>query len=343
MSPTDAKTRRERGVLAQREYRKRHASKVQKLQDENQTLKDAISGIGKALAPVREQLPLHLREAIGNACHVAGVSKTTCGSHGASDESDLSSSQSESEILSRDRALEDAIRGTSSLSRNEVILSGRASPRLDYGLWLDFDRLVRVIEPPLDILPYLGAGVNTLAGCIFWSTLDYTIDLWHSRTQPLATKYLDRIFNHSTHLTDRDFLLSLAQARVDYKEKGFMYQKLSEQFQRNSMSELYERIKTDYEKQGKPSRWWKRPEEVAESVLDMMTPSQKARFEAVLNGKGTKADAALLRPLITWFAHNFICFGDGPRWSSVFVSVGIGSWINNFRALEESSELKTAQ
>lgn len=83
-----------------------------------------------------------------------------------------------------------------------------------------------------------------------------------------------------------------------------------------------------------PSRWWKRPEEVADSVVGMMEPAQKARSQAVVEGRGAKEDAELLRPLVAWLAQNFICFGDGPRWSSVFVAVGIGSWVNEIRRRE---------
>ncbi|KAF6836538.1 hypothetical protein CPLU01_03573 [Colletotrichum plurivorum] len=210
------------------------------------------------------------------------------------------------------------------------------SPRLDYGLWVDPETLIRVIEPPVDIVPYLGGGMATLAGCIFWSAMNYTIDLWNSRTAPLSSKRLDYMFNHTKHLTDRHFLLSLAQARLDYKEKGFMYTKLTEQFERNAMSRLFELVKSDYEKQRQPSRWWKRPEEVAEAIVDQLNPSQRVRFQDVIDGNGTKADQDFMRPLITWLSENFICFGDGPRWSSVFVSIAIGSWVNELNAQEDT-------
>lgn len=208
---------------------------------------------------------------------------------------------------------------------------GRLTPRLDYGLWFDADRLIRVLEPPIDIMPYLGSGLHTLAGCIFWSTLNYTIDLWNSRSAPPATRNLDRIFNHSRHLTDRQYLLSLTQARVDYKQKGYMFRKLSDQFERSAMTDLHKLIRDDYENKGISAKYWKTPEEVAACVLDVMTPDEAARFQAVIEGKGTPADEELLRPLIAWFAENFICFGNGPRWSAVFVSVGLGSWIREVR------------
>ncbi|KAI8177087.1 hypothetical protein K4K53_008496 [Colletotrichum sp. SAR 10_77] len=321
---------RERGVLAQREYRKRHASKVQKLQDENKKLKDVIGNIDRIL---RRQgvLSDDLKAAMSEAREIAGI--TTEEPETSPDQGAPHIMQSIEQSPPPDPALEEVIRTDPRLA-SSLVPDRRVSPRLDYGLWLDPDRLVRILEPPADIIPYLGSRMNTLAGCIFWATMNYTIDLWNSRSEPLSTRHLDRMFNHSEHLRDRQFLLSLAQARVDYKEKGFMYRKLTEQFERNAMSGLFKRIKEDYDKQGQPSKWWKRPEEVANSVLDVMDESQKARFQAVIDGKGTKEDAVMLRALITWLAQNYICFGDGPRWSSVFASVGIGSWVNEFKRRE---------
>ncbi|KAF9876601.1 hypothetical protein CkaCkLH20_06009 [Colletotrichum karsti] len=324
-----SQTRRERGVLAQREYRKRHASKVQKLQDENKKLKDIIGDINKALER-QGDLSEDLRAALSKARDLAGIGSSISTEDEASTSNESSSGQ-QTEPL--DPAIEEIIRLDPTIA-GELVPTGRLSPRLDYGLWIDPDRIIRILEPPVDIVPYLGSGMNTLAGCIFWSTMNYTIDLWNSRSTPLSTKYLDRMFNHSKHLTDRQFLLSLAQARVDYKEKGFMYKKLSEQFERNAMNELYQRIKAEYEMRGQPSRWWKRPEEVADTVLSMLGDALRDRFQAVIDGHGTKEDAELLRPLVTWLAQNFICFGDGPRWSSVFVSVAVGSWLNEMKRRE---------
>ncbi|GKT63375.1 hypothetical protein ColTof4_05038 [Colletotrichum tofieldiae] len=334
MSPADAEARRrERGVIAQREYRKRHASKVQKLQDENQRLKNAIAEICRASRRCND-LPDGLRAAVRDARNLAGITDAP----DAADDNvgDIDAEQTACPSPEKPSQTPPTTSVTQApfefrFPPDDQTPEGRLSPRLDYGLWFEADRLVRVIDPPLDIVPYLGAGMHTIAGCIFWSTMNYTIDLWNSRSAPRATRHLDRVFNHSRHLTDRHYLMSLAQARIDYKKKGYMFHKLSEQFERNAMSDLYKLVKGDYENKGLPSKYWKTPEEVAGNVLSQMTPEQAARFHAVAEGRGTHADKEMMRAMVSWLATNFVCFGDGPRWSNISISVGIGSWITELK------------
>ncbi|OHW92586.1 regulator-ty1 transposition protein [Colletotrichum incanum] len=324
--------RRERGVIAQREYRKRHASKVQKLQDENQRLKNIIAEICRASRKCND-LPDDLKAAVRDARDLAGIADALA----TADDNVGDKHAEQTAFSSPERPSQTP--PTTSVTRPLLEFRfppndqtpGWLSPRLDYGLWFDADRLVRVIDPPLDIVPYLGAGMQTIAGCIFWSTMNYTIDLWNSRSAPPATRHLDRVFNHSRHLTDRQYLMSLAQARIDYKKKGYMFHKLSEQFQRNAMSNLYKLVKDDYENKGLPSKYWKTPEEVAGNALSHMTPEQAARFQAVAEGKGTRADKEMMRTMVTWLVENFVCFGDGPRWSNISISIGIGSWITELK------------
>ncbi|GKT40254.1 uncharacterized protein ColSpa_00435 [Colletotrichum spaethianum] len=334
MSPADAEARRrERGVIAQREYRKRHASKVQKLQDENRKLKDVIAKICRA-SRRSHALPDDLKAVLSNARDLAGINDTITAVDDDVGDKDAeqptcSPPANSSQILPQSSALQSSPELSS--PPDDQTPGGRLTPRLDYGLWFDADRLVRVLDPPIDIVPYLGAGMCTIAGCIFWSTMNYTIDLWNSRSDPLANRLMDRVFNHSRHLADRKYLMSLAQARMDYKQKGYMFRKLSEQFERNAMGDLYKLIKDDYENMGLPSKYWKTPEEVADNVLSQMTPEQAARFQAVTEGKGTRADEDMMRAMVSWLARNFVCFGDGPRWNNISVSVGIGSWIAELR------------
>lgn len=49
------------------------------------------------------------------------------------------------------------------------------SPRLDYGLWFEGSSFMRLVDPPLDIVPYLGEGMYTLAGRINWACTEYLV------------------------------------------------------------------------------------------------------------------------------------------------------------------------
>ncbi|KAK1981142.1 hypothetical protein LZ30DRAFT_96938 [Colletotrichum cereale] len=334
MSPADAEARRRaRGVIAQREYRKRHASKVQTLQEENQKLKDAIAEIHRAsrgCASITDDLSA----ALSKARDLAGISDALAAADGDTEldgaEQVARSPPAQPAPLTPSPPVADILTLLGS-SPGHGPRGGKLSPRLDYGLWLETDRLVRVMDPPTDILPYIGEGKRTMAGFMFWSTVDYTINLWNARTAQPATEQLDRIFSHSRHTAEREYIVSMAQARLDYKRKGYMFRTLSEQFDRNVMADLYERARRDFETQGLPPRYWKTPEEVAGNLLGQLTPEEKARFQAVLEGRGAPADEERMRGISTWLVQNFACFGDGPRWSNIGVSVALGSWVAELR------------
>ncbi|KAK0629557.1 hypothetical protein B0T17DRAFT_653174 [Bombardia bombarda] len=71
---------------------------------------------------------------------------------------------------------ESAINATTSASTSASsgsTTSGRISPRLTYGLWIEPDRALRMVSPPRDIVPYLGDGIHTLAGALYWAGLRY--------------------------------------------------------------------------------------------------------------------------------------------------------------------------
>ncbi|KAK1569715.1 uncharacterized protein LY79DRAFT_594753 [Colletotrichum navitas] len=348
MSAADAEARRRaRGVIAQREYRKRHATKIQTLQDENQKLKDAIVEIHRASLGCYA-ITDRLSAALSKARELADISDAPVAADGdmefdgAGQIAHSSPAQSAQLNPSLPAAHMPAELGC---SPNDEPRGGKLSPRLDNGLWLDTERLVRILEPSADTMQYISGDTYTMAGYIFWSTVDYTVDLWNAQSAPQATKQLDRIFNPSRPLTDRKYLVSLTQARLDFRRKGHMFRTLSEQFERIAMADLYKRVLHDYETTGAQPRYWKTPAEVAENLLSQLTPDEAARFQAVLEGGGTRADKEMLRAMAAWFVQNFVCFGDGPRWSNIGVSVALGSWIGSLRMgspdAREASPLST--
>ncbi|KAK2063067.1 hypothetical protein LY76DRAFT_642733 [Colletotrichum caudatum] len=341
-SADDEARRRTRGVIAQREYRKRHASKVQALQDENRKLKDAIADIHRASQGF-DAITDRLSAALSKARELAGISDATPAAAAAAA---AAVADSDTEFdgawqVARSPPVQSAqpnpsppvadIPPDSAYRPDDGPRGGKLSPRLDYGLWLETDRLVRIMEPPSDIMPYIGEGRHTMAGFIFWSTVDYTVDLWNARSAAPATRHLDRIFGSSRTLADREYVMSMAQLRLDYKRKGYMFRKLSERFDRSAMADLYKLVRHDYETKGVPPRYWKTPAEVAGNLLGHLTPDEAARFQAVLEGRGARADEEMMRGMSAWLAQNFVCFGDGPRWSNIAVSVGLGSWIGELR------------
>ncbi len=49
------------------------------------------------------------------------------------------------------------------------------SPRLTYGLWFEPDRAIRIVHPPRDIVPYVGDGMRSFAGAIFWTGMGLSL------------------------------------------------------------------------------------------------------------------------------------------------------------------------
>ncbi|EFQ36460.1 hypothetical protein CGRA01v4_10446 [Colletotrichum graminicola] len=334
MSAADPEARRRaRGVIAQREYRKRHATKVQTLQDENQKLKDAIFEIHRASLGC-DAITDRLSAALSEARKLADISDAPATADGdmESDGAGPIACSLPAQSAQLNPLLPAAnMPANFECSPNDEARGGKPSQRLDNGLWSETERLVRILEPSTDTMQYFGGDTYTMAGYIFWSTLDYTVDLWNAQSAPPATRQLDRIFNPSRPLTDRKYLVSLAQARLDFRRKGHMFRTLSEQFERIAMADLYKRVLHDYETTGAEPRYWKTPAEVADNLLSQLTPEEAARFQAVLEGGGTRADKEMLRAMSGWFVQNFVCFGDGPRWSNIGVSVALGSWIGALR------------
>ncbi|KAK2031967.1 hypothetical protein LX32DRAFT_236462 [Colletotrichum zoysiae] len=344
MGPADAESqRRARGVVAQREYRKRHASKVQALQDENRKLKDAIAEIHRASQGC-DAITDQLGAALSKARELAGISDAPAADGDTELDGTWQCARSppvQSAQLNPPPPVADVPPDFAYRPGDEP-RGGKLSPRLDYGLWLETDRLVRIMEPPSDIMPYIGEGRHTMAGFIFWSTVDYTIDLWNARSAAPATRHLDRIFSSSRTLADREYVMSMAQLRLDYKQKGYMFRKLSERADRSAMADLYKLVRHDYEVMGVPPRYWKTPAEVAGNLLGQLTPEETARFEAVLEGRGARADEEMMRAMSAWLVQNFVCFGNGPRWSNIAVSVGLGSWLGELRKGGASAGVREA-
>ncbi|KAM7216438.1 hypothetical protein V8F06_008151 [Rhypophila decipiens] len=123
---------------------------------------------------------------------------------------------------------------------------GRVSPRLTYGIWFEPDRFIRVINPPSDILPYLGPNINTLAGAIYWAGLGYGFtvlkEVLRMRAQSAAVAssllqnsgsasdplpIVTRLFGHSIKAAGPDadgeqMLHDIIHARFTWKKQGYI-------------------------------------------------------------------------------------------------------------------------
>lgn len=72
--------------------------------------------------------------------------------------------------------------------------------------------------------------------------------------------------------------------------------------------------------------WWKTPREVEEFVKRHLQPEEVVELQALIEGRETGAALAKYGPLVEALVQNFVCFGDGPRWNILLVSMMVGGW-----------------
>ncbi|KAF7550354.1 hypothetical protein G7Z17_g5778 [Cylindrodendrum hubeiense] len=283
-------SKRERGRVAQREYRKRHASRFQNLQEENQRLKNAIQKISQ-VASSTERRGQDLEDAISEAVSIAGIQVND-----QSPAEETSSSQ-DSELVSlvdpppiREILSEQRTSTNQSETESESLSQGsQSSLTLDRQIWLDTDRLVRIYDAPSDVLPFLGDGLFTIAGCLYWACTYYAITLWKKMKnieEPELSDQsrFDRMFNHSKHLVDRDFLMSIAQARLDFRKKGYIDRIHLEEYhaENEAMGEVHTLLQQEYADKNETLQWWRKPQEVETYIKQHLTADELVELQQIL-------------------------------------------------------------
>ncbi|KAM0340847.1 hypothetical protein ACHAPU_010263 [Fusarium lateritium] len=319
--------KRERSRVAQREYRKRHASKFSTLKDENQRLRNALKRIEK-LAHKRAGKDQELENALAEARETVG--------------SDDSGSSSLTLSSSTDPITADRLSYMSGLLYSDIHLHTQAlgqttTPRLslEQQVWTNTDQLVRIFEAPSDAGKYLGDGLYTFAGALYWACTRNTVSLWETYKLNMLGKPglpvqnpMDRLFNHSKHLTDRRFLLSLALARLEYKHKGFIDSPHSgtELMWKLALPDLRKKMERELAEKGQGPEWWKTPSEVESHLRKYLDPSESDELQTLVEGRGSEAVLKKFKPLVEMMIDEFVCFPDGPRWNLLYVAMAVGSW-----------------
>ncbi|KAH7165654.1 hypothetical protein EDB81DRAFT_679724 [Dactylonectria macrodidyma] len=330
-------SKRERGRVAQREYRKRHASKFQSLQDENQRLKDAIRNISRVASRDKHQ-GRELSDAISEAVSAAGLQEAS-----QEPEEEMTSSESSEVVLLADPTLPRETRSEQPRSSdqleigiNAIYRDSNTSQALSQQVWLDSDRLVRIYEAPSDVAPYLGDGLYTIAGCLYWACTCYAVSLWKKLKNPGKLDHSeqsqwDRMFNHSKHLVDHDFLISLAQARLEFRKHGYIdrVHLQTHHADNKALLNVFKNVEQEYASKRETLQWWKKPQDVENYIKQHLTAFELAQLQDILEGRGSERALQAFGNLFETLTHSFVCFGDGPRWNVVHVSMSLGAWLGN--------------
>ncbi|OTB02630.1 hypothetical protein M426DRAFT_322548 [Hypoxylon sp. CI-4A] len=338
----ELRLRRERGRLAQRAFRNRKRQRAQPTKrDEVQRLREALRRIEQE---ARDDDRPELLRAIREAAEVTGFDTVEDTERGNAGEEPIAAPL----LPSQDAT--NAVSATGAPSTQEVAIIPQITPdnrggfvrmldcwettsraakpgpakmdvRLDYGLWFDAWRFMRTDSPPLDIVPYLGKGMKTFAGHLFWSCGQYLLDLCRKvDSYGDSTEARIRIWNmvqHSKSLHNVRYIRALAEARREYRDRGFI-EGNNPAGESDSGQVLNDHVLADYRTRGEDVGIWLSPRAVEHELRKRLSHESFRRLEHGLELWSSKELedplVEVVKPLIQTLSTTFICFGDGPRW-----------------------------
>ncbi|CAJ2510432.1 Uu.00g051350.m01.CDS01 [Anthostomella pinea] len=380
----ELRRRRERGRVSQAQFRKRQSQASQVMRDENQQLKAAIEDIVKvARRSDRDDLlraVIRAAEAagvvapelvsgsdadedtvvegtIGAPCSITAAASST--THAASSSGPYVSIAMSTPVTSgvepgRPTSIGESAVAFSNETSAYTSWTGPAQ-RLDYSVWIDASRFMRLINPPAGIVPYLGEGRHSFAGRVFWACCHYTANLCelalpyrHAQLRPPAYAVqrgkeadarLRKLIQHSPPLQNVRYIKAMADARLEYREQGYIEGPNAAAGEEDSAALLQLQVAADYAERGEDQSKWLSPSAVEYHLRRQLGSVGFSRLEHTLRSCDAGADSGslsnvdggglpvvrdqvpiLVRLLVQKLAETFICFGDGPRWRTERVS-----------------------
>ncbi|KAI1327948.1 hypothetical protein F5Y16DRAFT_370208 [Xylariaceae sp. FL0255] len=371
--------RRERARLSQARFRKRQGEAAVELRQENKRLKDAIAEV---VRNVHNDDRAALLQAVQAAANVAGLElsslapETQTGDKGTANETTKtgSSAISSTETVPLQQTTQTQ---SSYFTVNEkypapkvknceaytaVMLSAAQaakeihqqagsrplSPRLDYGIWLDSSRALKVQKAPEEIVPYMGAGQYTFSGQLYWACGEYISSLCRIalRSYPSssaswfrgvsasqkpnaheAERRIQAILQHDPPISSLRLALALVEAHSHFRDQGFVVG--DSPLQAGTMGLLRTEFESRLLTMGDDIAAWLDIAQVEVYMRMRLGDEAFARLNRVMiahaspDGVGAEVQAdplyhehGILKMLIKGLAESYTCFGDGPRWRS---------------------------
>ncbi|KAI0532002.1 hypothetical protein GGR58DRAFT_491749 [Xylaria digitata] len=364
----ELRRRRERGKLSQARFRKRQAQASQETRQENERMKAAIADIVRATQCGSDRSSL-LR-AVRAAADVAGVDASGLDEENRDEEDAPEPGERDAAIRTStetEKGDDPSSSSTPQIWREHLIYSvnqthcyasrpfsastasppsGRLSPRLDYGIWVDARRAVTVSKPPTEIIPFLGAGQYTFSGRLYWACTDYLISLCRVVTAPRspsswftcqsgshlpspgeAESRLWRLLQHSPPVPSVRMAQALAEAQREYRDRGYIDGD-SPACNPEIGTEMRQQIEATYRAHGRDLSIWMTLTELEMHVRRQLGAEAFARLESTITASCTTPSPkavdqdvrAVVRLLIKNLAESYTCFGDGPRWRADSIS-----------------------
>ncbi|KAJ9603429.1 hypothetical protein H2200_012207 [Cladophialophora chaetospira] len=341
---TATQSRRDRGKIAQRNFRKREADKVSDLKKTHERLRRLVQEVVLAS---RDDDQTALNHAIAEAGRAIGL-----------EENDSSDSKSRS--LSQEHGTSTAfVSNAVTFEIPEKLFdgdprrppichnrSGRMSPRFDYGIWIDPERFFKILEPSADIRPYVGTRRHTVAGHITWATLDYgyaclreaimfqmgrdiDIEELPESLPPgsAARRLFDVSVRHTKQLHDIAYIMDLVEARLEFDKLGYMRSN-TRGADEPSRQVLEGQVLGGLRARGVRLDQWLSALDIEAHIRHQMGILEFSAFQTALSQKQS-IQTQLLMPLARTLAHRGVCFGDGPRWNVTYVTALVHAWVSH--------------
>lgn len=173
----------------------------------------------------------------------------------------------------------------------------------------------------------------TIEGRLFWDYMTYVMLQLQRHILSDDHETVKSRSLQSEERIDQEFVTAMGSARFEYHQSTKpnadpstfppLMSKVAEKQRSFRSSSL-----------ARQSDFWKTPEQVAEYLVKSLTPEDTQILYDALGGKlSPEAERNVGRRLYS-FARNAVCFGDGPRWSRLFLSLATGVWVSGTDGLD---------
>ncbi|KAL5610806.1 hypothetical protein FOBRF1_006923 [Fusarium oxysporum] len=339
--------RRERGRNAQRAFRQRQITTINELQESNHAMRVAIASLTHVASRLGNA---ELNDAVHNARQAAGFDDGTewadgCDDGHAADPSTVGKQRTQALTLAgapssppsghyrtvpcgTENGRPAQHEYSAENGQQPGYLTGRMSPRLGYGLWLERP-VFRVNNPPLDIVPYLEAN-TTLSSVIFWSGLLWGSNLLRAaldgNSEAVATAH--KVFDEIVPMKSDRRVLDGIHARLMFRKQGYVTSDHPGYDPEGGMRMQDMMVRT-CAANGTPLESFLRPDGVEDLLRSRLGEGYQV-IELGLQGLGSSEDLSRVRRLIDMMIRSSVCLGDGPRLRFEATVQIIETWSNNW-------------
>ncbi|KAM0271960.1 hypothetical protein ACHAQH_008867 [Verticillium albo-atrum] len=204
--------------------------------------------------------------------------------------------------------------------------TGRMSPRLGYGLWME-RATPRLRDPPMDIAPYLDIDTTSLSSVVYWTGM-----LWASRLLEVALggnveamAFCNDIFSEIRSMGTLEMISHNIRAKLSFRRWGYV-EADHPGYEMDGGARVHNIMMRESAAKGRQLETLLRPAAV-EQLFRRRLGADYAVIELGLKCMGPPEDVSRVRALVEVMTKTGRCIGDGPRWSSDRMAAILESWV----------------